>query len=177
MSSKHHTQSITARQIIYVISLIKSENKETVGMYMGSKYPKRNRPAANGHVHGHERKPACGLWACTRALSARKRKRKKKCTMYTGDSRPNRNRPAASGHVHGRFTAEKKPACQWACTRARTERKPACGRRACTQALCARKETAHINTNAYTHMHTHIHVYTHAHAHYHTHLHTCTAQV
>ena len=46
-----------------------------VGRYTGASRPKGNRLAAGGQVHGRfapGRKPACGRWAGTRALRARK---------------------------------------------------------------------------------------------------------
>ena len=60
---------------------------------------------------------------CTRALSAREETGLRPVDRST---RPKGNRPAAGGQVHRRFASE---------------RKPACGRWAGTQALRARKET------------------------------------
>merc|ERR1711952_128431 len=109
-----------------------------VGRYTGASRPKGNRPAAGGHVHGRfapGRKPACGRWACTRALRARKETGLWPVGRYTGASRPKGNRPAAGGQVHGRFAPE---------------RKPACGRWASTWALRARKETGLWPVGRYT---------------------------
>merc|ERR1711923_217164 len=123
-----------------------------VGRYTGASRPKGNRPADGGQVHGclaPGRKPACGRWADTRALRARKetglgtralRARKetdlRPVSRYTGASRPKGNRPAAGGQVHGRFAAGGQVHGRFA-----PGRKPACGRWAGTRALRARKET------------------------------------
>merc|ERR1712102_268976 len=104
---------------------------------MGASRPKGNRPTAGGQVHGRfalERKtglrpvgrytgasrskgkPACGRWAGTRALRARKLNRPTAGGLV--------HRPAAGGQVHGRFAPEKKPAFgRWAGTRALRSRK------------------------------------------------------
>ena len=48
-----------------------------------------------------ERKPACGRWAGTRALRARKKTGLRPMGMYTGPLRLKGNRPAPGGQVHG----------------------------------------------------------------------------
>ena len=60
------------------------------GMYKGASRPKMNRAVAGGHVHKRfapERKPACGRWACTRALRTRKETDLRPVGMYYAPGR------------------------------------------------------------------------------------------
>ena len=170
---------------------------------MGASRPKDNRLAAGGHVHVRfalERKPACGRWACTRALRARKETGLRPVGMYMGASRPKDNRLAAGGHVHVRFALERKPACgRWACTRALRARKetglrpvgmytgatrpkgnrPVAGgnvhRRLVRKPACTGTHTlTHTHTHTHSHTNTYCHIHIHTHTHIHTHIHTYT---